>query len=291
MKKLTYVFIILSLCLCAFMLISCGGNDETTITEAPPVEPNPLSEGLAFEMNSDGKSYAVVGIGECKDTVIHIPDEYNDLPVTSIGRMAFENNKQITHIYIPNSVTYIDVEAFFGCSYLTTIVIPDTVTYIGIGAFVGCRSLTDINLPANLTSISKNLFASCGIESITIPDSVTSIGGTAFKESKIKSVNIPNGVTSIERGVFTGCEELTSVTIPSSVTSIDSHAFGGCKKLESIIIPSSVTHISKNAFYGNENLTVYCEAESKPDGWDDEWTGDERKDIKVKEVIWGYKEN
>ena len=291
MKKLTYVFIILSLCLCALMLISCGGNDETTITEAPPVEPDPSSEGLAFEMNSDGKSYAVVGIGECKDTVIHIPDEYNDLPVTSIGVEAFRGNEQITHIYIPNSVTYIDAQAFFCCSYLTTVVIPDTVTYIGIGAFVGCIRLTDIKLPANLTSISKKLFASCGIESITIPDSVTSIGENAFKESKIKSVNIPNGVTSIERAVFSYCKELTSVTIPSSVTSIDSHAFRNCEKLESIIIPSSVTHISKNAFYGNENLTVYCEAESKPDGWDDEWTGDERKDIKVKEVIWGYKEN
>ncbi|MBQ8344224.1 MAG: leucine-rich repeat domain-containing protein, partial [Clostridia bacterium] len=91
--------------------------------------------------------------------------------------------------------------------------------------------------------------------------------------------------------VFSHCKELTSVTIPSSVTSIDSHAFSHCEKLESIIIPSSVTHISKNAFYGNENLTVYCEATSKPDGWDDEWTGDERKDIKVKEVIWGYKDN
>ena len=153
-----------------------------------------------------------------------------------------------------------------------------------------CKKLADIKLPANLTSISHSLFALSGIESITIPDSVTSIEQGAFNQAKkLKSINIPNGVTSIERAVFSNCYELTNVTIPSSVTSIDMHAFGDCKKLESIIIPSSVTNISKNAFYENENLTVYCEATSKPDGWDDEWTGDERKDIKVKEVIWGYK--
>ena len=225
---------------------------------------------------------------DCINIIIDV-QAYNQVSERTVVNSHY--NISDLYYFIQNSVTYIDVEAFFCCSYLTTIVIPDTVTYIGIGAFVGCRSLTDINLPANLTSISKNLFASCGIESITIPDSITSIEQGAFIGSKIKSINIPNGVTSIERAVFSHCKELTSVTIPSSVTSIDSLAFRNCEKLESIIIPSSVTHISKNAFCGNENLTVYCEAESKPDGWDDEWTGDERKDIKVKEVIWGYKEN
>ena len=111
--KRTFTFLILILGVLAVILASCGSNDETTITEAPPVEPNPSSEGLAFEMNSDGKSYAVVGIGECKDTVIYIPDEYNDLPITSIGFEAFRGNEQITHVYIPNSVTYIDTQAFF----------------------------------------------------------------------------------------------------------------------------------------------------------------------------------
>ncbi|MBR7101641.1 MAG: hypothetical protein IKC74_05075, partial [Clostridia bacterium] len=60
MKKL--LSILLAVLVLVSIFASCGGNDETTTTETSPVEPNLSSEGLAFEMNSDGKSYAVVGI-------------------------------------------------------------------------------------------------------------------------------------------------------------------------------------------------------------------------------------
>ncbi|MBQ9115414.1 MAG: leucine-rich repeat protein, partial [Clostridia bacterium] len=62
------------------------------------------------------------------------------------------------------------------------------------------------------------------------------------------SVAIPNSVTVIEGSAFLGCGALTSVTIPSSVTSIGG-AFEECSSLKDI----------------------YCEAESKPDGWNDGW--------------------
>ena len=40
------------------------------------------SKGLAYTLNADGASYSITGIGECTDTEIMIPSEYNGLPVT-----------------------------------------------------------------------------------------------------------------------------------------------------------------------------------------------------------------
>lgn len=76
--------------------------------------------------------------------------------------------------------------------------------------------------------------------------------------SSIKSVTITGG--NIPSYAFHNCSGLTSVTIPDSVTSIDRDAFRGCSKLK-----------------------IYCEAISKPSGWNGGWNSGNRP------VIWGVK--
>ena len=79
------------------------------------------------------------------------------------------------------------------------------------------------------------------------------------------------------------------VTIPDSVTSIDNSAFYGCSGLTYIKIPKSVTDVGWYVFSYCSNLTaIYCEAESKPDGWDEDWQGiQDRKTGAKAEVHWG----
>lgn len=60
---------------------------------------------------------------------------------------AFMNCSNITAIYLSNSLTNIQGEAFFGCISLEKITIPSTVTYIGAGAFAntaGAMALTEM---------------------------------------------------------------------------------------------------------------------------------------------------
>ena len=101
--------------------------------------------------------------------------------------------------------------------------------------------------------------------------------------NSITKVIIEDGVTSIGNFTFYYCTSLTSVSIHDSVTSIGIWAFGECYSLSSIIIPDSVTTIGKNAFYNCSSLTIYCEAASKPSGWDSYWNYSKRP------VTWGYK--
>ena len=184
-------------------------------------------------------------------TVVKIPNEYDGKPVTHIGDNAFFNCSKLTKITIPDSVTCIGVEAFGQCSGLTKVTIPDSVTSIGESAFSFCSGLTEV----------------------TIPDSVISIGGYAFAWcSELTKITISNSVTSIGEGSFKGCIGLTEITIPDSVTNIGYSVFSRCTGLTEITIPDSVTSIGEYAFEGCDNLTdIYCEADSQPDGWDEDW--------------------
>ena len=124
------------------------------------------------------------------------------------------------------------------------------------------------------------------ITHINIPVGVTTITNRAFANNDtITSVTIPNSVTTIDYRAFDNCSNLTTVTISenSQLTTIGSIAFYDCASLTLIFIPNSVTTIGEDAFRNCSNLTIYCEALSKPSGWDSEWNSSNRP------VVWGYK--
>lgn len=99
-----------------------------------------------------------------------------------------------------------------------------------------------------------------------------------------KDVVISNNATIIDRSAFKNCIHLETITIPKSVTIINTYAFGNCDSLKTLTIPSSVTSMEKYIFSHCDALsTIYCEAESKPAGWDDEWLGN-----CTATVVWGY---
>lgn len=70
--------------------------------------------------------------------------------------------------------------------------------------------------------------------------------------------------------------------IPDGITGIEDLCFAGKSELTEVIIPKAVTYIGVYAFSGCNNLTIKCEAESKPEGWEEEWNPSNRP------VIWGY---
>ncbi len=192
-------------------------------------------EGLSFALSDDSNSYLVSAESATSPSgEVVIPNIYNGKPVsgfvagTNSSTSTFKQNKNITSVILPNTMTGIADYTFYFCS---------------------------------------------NISNVTIPDSVTSIGDEAFCRSGIVNVEIPNSVTSISSCAFGQCRELLNVVIPDSITSIGVNAFMSCTKLTKIFIPKSVTEILGYLYYQSpfmgcsSNLQVYCEASSKPSGW------------------------
>ena len=207
-------------------------------------------------------------------TMVVIPQSYKGKGVTDIGDFAFVYCSSLTSITIPDSVAYIGSLAFCGCSSLTSIIIPDSVTYIGDFAFEECSSLTSIIIPDSVTYIGDEAFAVCSsLTSITVNEnnkSYMSIDGNLYTKDGEMLIHYAAGKTA------------TSFVVPDSVTRVDDQAFYGCSSLTSIIIPDSVTYIGNGVFYGCSSLTIYCEAESKPSGWETDWNSSNCP------VEWGY---
>ena len=116
----------------------------------------------------------------------------------------------------------------------------------------------------------KRFFSSLKIES-----GVSIIHDYAFFDcTGLKSVSIPKSVTTIGMSAFWNCSGLETMTIPNSVESIGSAAFE-YNHFREVFIPKSVKKIGADAFSPRHgfNPVIYCEAETKPSGWDKKWCG------------------
>lgn len=102
---------------------------------------------------------------------------------------------------------------------------------------------------------------------------VTEIGSNAFlNNSHIKSIRLPDTITTIWAAAFKYCTGLTSIVLPPSVTKLAYYVFSYCENLE-VYIPDSVVSVGQNLFDGCYNVTIYCEATSKPTSWTSAWVG------------------
>lgn len=123
------------------------------------------------------------------------------------------------------------------------------------------------------------------IDRTSIP---TAAYGTIFTDGHwrdLKKIEIPHNVKTIKNYAFSNCYTLAYMSIPNSVEEIGSYAFENCYQINTVIIPKSVKIVKSYAFNYCHNLTIYCEVESQPEGWDKDWNPDNRP------VVWGYKKH
>ena len=188
-------------------------------TTAKPEPEYDGSRGLLYQMNEDGKSYYLAGMGICTDEDIVVASTYDGYPVTIIGEDALAGYDRVKSITIPDSVTAIDMRAFKDCTELESITIPDTVYYISGNAFMNCTSLKSIKLPKALELVNPSVFGGCtALEEIVVPDFVTEIYIMAFyKCTNLKSVTLGRRVEKLWADVFRDCENLTEINFAGTM--------------------------------------------------------------------------
>ena len=279
--KRTFAFLILILCLSAFLLISCNGSDTTTTESATTYtityeldggtnsenNPSGYNSGVSLELGVPTKEgYMFAGwytdpeltnfVTEIKkdatgDITLYAKwldiETYLEFELVDGSYKVVGGCNPIPYMFIPSTykglpVTCIGESAFKSYVYLQYVYIPDSVTVINHSAFKNCQSLKEIRLSNNLTKISYSTFYSSGLESIVIPDKVEYIDLESFGDCKnLSYVKLSEELTTIKILAFRGCEVLESIVIPSKVTDIGTQAFYNCFLLKNIIVDDEST--------------------------------------------------
>lgn len=242
-----------------------GTTDTETTSDTPDTEEDSKDDTIdevvrekdgrfTFELNSDRKSYALVGYNDREIEGVDdggganlvIPDTYKGKPVTRIVGGAFLYCYNLETVVIPDTVTAFEIFQsayktpwFNDSSKLKSIVLGNGITEIPDKAFYGLYSLQSVTMGDNVTSIGEKAFA-CGITEIKLPKSLTAIGNQAFYCSALRTVVIPDSVVSIGDNAFVGCSELLHVTLGKGVETIGKEAFADCERLIEICNRSSL---------------------------------------------------
>ena len=236
MKKIFYLVFVL--CLVSSLLIGCSEKQKET--------PSPASD---FEYVK-GDTFVVLQEYIGNDTRIIIPAEIEGLPVTRINSF-FISNSNVEYVSLPDTVTKINLKAFFANEKLLEVHLGNAITEIDGGAFHYCTALKKINFPSSLKTIGVQAFRCCSsLEEVILPEGLESIGNYAFAEcTSVKKVHIPKTVTHWGMFAFTANKSLLSLTFEDGIQTIGSMAdFSGASMLESVTIPSSVTAIGDSVF-------------------------------------------
>lgn len=213
-------------------------------------EPN-YSYGLAYSLNSDGKGYTVVGMGDCIDKDLIIPSTHEGLPVNAIGENAFNGNTDITYVLIDRAVTSIGQGAFNLCSSLINVYYNGTKEeWETLCSSIGVSN--DYLIDAKVYYFSQTQPEE-GFFWHFDTDGKTPVSWGVESDY---SVGLKYSLNTDEKGytvVGIGYCEDTDLVIPATyrglpVTAIGSNAFESVRSFKSVSIPASVTTIGEKAF-------------------------------------------
>lgn len=213
-------------------------------------EPN-YSYGLAYSLNSDGKGYTVVGMGDCIDKDLIIPSTHEGLPVNTIGENAFNGNTDITYVLIDRAVTSIGQGAFNLCKSLKNVYYNGTKEeWETLCSSIGVSN--DYLIDAKVYYFSQTQPEE-GFFWHFDTDGKTPVSWGVESDY---SVGLKYSLNTDEKGytvVGIGYCNDTDLVIPATyrglpVTAIGSNAFESVRSFKSVSIPASVTTIGEKAF-------------------------------------------
>lgn len=180
---------------------------------------------------------------------VSIPEEYRGKPVDTINTLAFSAATSITELYIPDTVTKIEKNAFNACNNIETIRIPF------IGDSLSTSNIFGYIFGTDSYEMQKS-FVPMSLHKVVISDQVETIPGNAFyKCEQIQVVILPNGLKSVDGGAFM-YTKIDSLILPTSMNYIGYRAFESSeiRRINISDLNSFLNIDSGSTFGGNAEL-------------------------------------
>ena len=235
----------------------------------------------ALSSISIGSNVTSIGQSAFNDTAFANNEINWENGILYLDGYLIETEMSIRSCYIKEGTTLIADKVFDLCRNLTTIFIPNSVNYIGVNGFTNLTTVYYICTIADKNEIDIN-YQNTALNNATwhYLDDLNDVDCNVCGESRFFTYTVNNGEATITKGLDIGAivipEELggypvttigenscaannrTSVVIPDSVTTIENGAFYNCGYLNTITFGKNVTSVGNSAFQGCEELkTVY----------------------------------
>lgn len=274
MRTIKNTILLLMLVATLILTCACGNNSKKDV----PKDGNYYDKEAGVTVERYGNHVYFVNCDKASANYT-LPTEYAGNLIKNVAENAMLNNETIVELTIPDTYEDICHFAFTGCKNLNKVHIGKNVANIWDFAFSKCPNITAFSVSEDnkylyekdgcvLTKNSDTLVASNG----TLPEGTKIIGSAVFSGNKnLSGLIVPESVEIIRSFAFDS-SSLSSITIGNNVSTIQKYAFTECDNLKEIYIPATVTEIGVHIFGGVDSIVINCEAESKPDGWDDEWS-------------------
>ncbi|MBO5067855.1 MAG: leucine-rich repeat protein, partial [Clostridia bacterium] len=216
----------------------------------------------------NGEAYITKYSGS--ENSVTIPTEIDGYPVVALVG-TYCGNSYINEVYIPESITWIDYDAFYNCNNITAFYLyadnkPDNwhdswnhnkTPYWDYQGAVSENGFDFLIIGEEAYIVGYN-----GAETdLSVPNkfndkTVKGFMGDVFNgNTTIRTIFIPETFVELPDKLFYNCTSLTGIALDNIIT-IGKEAFYGCTSLKEIILSSALINIGDNAFYNCSIETV-----------------------------------
>lgn len=202
--------------------------------------PGTLSTALTAEEKASVTNLTVSGKIDARDFST-LEDEMKSLLILDLSEAhisAFSGARKSGQISVSYPENAIPMAAFQGNKNITSIVIPNSTDSLSYWAFSGFKGNINVN---------ENNIHFSSLDGVLYNKSKTKLYRCPVSKSGIYTV--PSTVIYIGHDAFGSCQLLTKIELPKSLSYIDRYAFSGCSGLLSFFIPESVSFIEEDALF------------------------------------------
>jgi len=188
----------------------------------------------------------------CAFSEITIPDS-----VTYLGLNAFEKCGQLKKATIGTGLTTVGKLVFSSCPVLSEVEVKEGNLLLAPGMFDKCESLKTFTIPSTTVKFIELFKGNPYIETVTI--NCPTISSSAFENAiNLKNVYLSPELTTIGGAAFKNCTSITSMAPGANLQTIGASAYEGCKNLTSFTTTSTSADLFKNAseFKGCTSLST-----------------------------------
>lgn len=186
---------------------------------------------------------------------VSIPEEYRGKPIDTINALAFNAALSMTELYIPDTITKIEKNAFNACNNIETIRIPF------IGDSLSTKNIFGYIFGTDSYEMQKS-FVPVNLHKVIISDQVKTIQPRAFYGCKqITKVELPDKLGSIggEFGYYTfAYTGITDITLPETINNLGACTFEGTniRRVDICDLNAFLKCTSCSSFGGEADLYV-----------------------------------